>query len=117
MADATTIIDGVSVASGGGTEEGTFDVGRADQGVKVYVDGDANSTDLDVQLLAQPDELSKFYFVDGTERANKDLTTTPNDALVVEFDYRPADEIKVRLVNNAASATTVTVKVKKFKSI
>lgn len=117
MPDAVTVIDGATVASGGGTAEGTFDVKRSDQGLKIYVDGDGNSADLTVQLLAQPDELSTFFKADGTEKSNKDLTTTPNNAIVIQFDYRPADQAKIRLVNNHTADTTVTVKAKKFKAV
>lgn len=117
MADATKIIDGASVTSSGGTAEGTFTVGRADQALKIYVDGDSNSQDLTVQLLAKPDGTSSYYFVDGTEKASKNITNNPNNNLAIEFDYRPADEVKVRLVNNHSSDTTVTVKIKKFMAV
>lgn len=117
MADATTIIDAETVPSGGGSVQGAYDLGRADQQLKVYVDGDSNSSSVDIEFYAQPDEMSSWFFIQGTDKKGIDITATDDNAEVFAPDYQPADMVRVKITNNASSDTTVTVKVKRFQVV
>lgn len=104
--EVETIIDSATVTASGGTASGTLRNRR--RGVVVHVDGDSNSTDVDVVV-------SGATLTDGSViPLGEDYSRTTVDATgsgtILKFSgVEGFENIELTVTNNAASDTVVTV--------
>lgn len=100
------IFDGTAVAAGA-SESGTHNVPDGHRGFDwtYYLNGDGNSTDLDVQWAVKPVGGDEFYPLDG----GLAQTVDASENKAFEVDFGAADEVEVTITNNASSSTTISM--------
>lgn len=87
-----------------------------DERLVLWLDGDANTTDVNVDIDAS--EKVGSTFGDWKTISNADATThAKNKKLVATFDVRGVSEVEIELQNNAASSTTITVLANTHESV
>jgi hypothetical protein len=106
------ILDGVTVSSGGGTDTGTFAKSRDVDEVVLRVDGDSNTSDVDLTVTR-----GAFGFGDTQadletqpSATTVDATTDANNTKLVRLTgLRGYRECTLQVKNDHSSDTTVTV--------
>lgn len=100
----TKIFDGVSIASGG-TETATFDLGRYDQSIALFITADSNGSNMDITFEADPDNdvVTQFFEYKSAAVTGNDLTS----GQMYKPDLEPADHVQVSVTNQGAAASTV----------
>lgn len=112
MGNYETSIDNQSVSSSGGTVTGSKTTVDNRDTIAVQVEGDTNSTNLDLELQGKNGNVTTTYGdIDTTSYTGQDLTGNTNTSKIYLYDVSGVSDIKPLVRNNAASATTLTVTV------
>lgn len=105
-------IDAVAIASGGGSQTGDRIVIDDRDTIAVQIEGDADSTNLDLQLQGKNgNATSVFGDIDTTSFTGQDITANTNQSKIFLYDVSGMSEIKPKIVNNNTVSTTITVSV------
>ena len=105
---AEIVIDGVSIASSGSETSNTVDV-RNETKATLYVEGDSNSTDIDVTAEAKVRSVDSDSWAEHDATVtNDDVTSANNNAKTYTYDVKNLTDLRFVVDNNAASSTTVT---------
>lgn len=108
MTETILVFDGQSLAASGGTATSEeFSVLNQEQ-LKIQVIGDGSSTSLDGKLLARVNPDKNTFGEDKNVFTGEDLTAYDNNSKIFTVDVRGLSAVKLDLVNNAASSTTVS---------
>lgn len=112
MGKYKTSIDNQSVTSSGGTQTGSKVTVDDRDTIAVQVEGDSDSSNFDLELQGKNGaEASNYGDIDTTSYTGQDTTNNTNQSKIYLFDVSGVADIKPKIVNNAGTATTVTVTV------
>lgn len=113
MGNYTLTIDSATVTASGGTQTGTrISVDNRDT-IAVQLEGDANSTNLDLELQGKNggQATTTWGDVDTTTYTGEDITVNTNNSKIYMFDVSGLAEIRPLVRNNAASDTVITASI------
>lgn len=104
----TELFTAKTISSSGSETTGTVDVDQKETLV-IQIDGDSNSSDLDIVLQGKVIDDSSYSWSEMDSKANTDLTATANNSAVYSYDVEGLQTSQIKIDNNAASSTDVTV--------
>lgn len=112
MGNYEVSIDAESITASGGTITGDRIVIDDRDTVAIQVEGDADSSNFDLQLQGKNGNATpNFGDLDTASFTGEDITGNTNQSKIYLYDVSGMSEVKPKIVNNNSVATTITVSV------